>query len=409
MKKIKDIALGIITAIGGFIDAGAIASSSQAGSQFQWSLLWVVVLSFFTITLYIEMAARVAISTRRALFDAVRERLGFRLALFPLAAMCMVNLLTIAAEVSGMAWAIQMATGWSYLAWAIPVTLLLWLVLWKASFSLVENGSSLLGLFILVFVWAAFRLHPPWAEIGRAMWKPDANGQGFALYGYSALALLGAYSSPYQVLFYSSGAIEEEWDESYRWPNRIIAAFGNLFGAVVAASIIIVGAMVLHPRGVQVEQFSAAAIGPHMVLGAKGLWLFVAALFFCSMAAGLETALASTYAVTEYFGWHWKKDEPPVRSSLFHLVYMGFLAGAAILVLSTLDPIKITESAMVFNAILLPVTLFPLMLVAGDGRFAKPPLCNGPFSRIAGWTLLALLTVAAPFGVILYFVTGGGG
>jgi Mn2+/Fe2+ NRAMP family transporter len=127
------------------------------------------------------------------------------------------------------------------------------------------------------------------------------------------------------------------------------------------------------------------------------------------MAAGLETALASTYAVTEYFGWHWKKDEPPARSSLFHLVYMGFLAGAAILVLSTLDPIKVTESAMVFNAILLPVTLFPLMLVADDKRFAKPPFTNGPFARFAGWTLLALLTIAAPIGVVLYFVTGGGG
>jgi Mn2+/Fe2+ NRAMP family transporter len=409
MKKLKDIALGIITAIGGFIDAGAIVSSSQAGAQFRFSLLWVVVLSFFTITLYVEMAARVAISTRRALFDAVRERLGFRIALLPLVTICLVNWLTIAAEIAGMAYALQMLTGWSYLAWAIPVTLLLWLILWKASFSLVENGSSLLGLFILVFVWSAFALHPPWHEIAGTMWKPDAHGQGFALYGYSALALIGAYASPYQVLFYSSGAIEEEWDESYRWPNRIIAFVGNLFGACVAAAIIIVGAMVLNPHGVKVEQFSGASLGPNLALGAKGLWLFVAGLFFCSMAAGLETALSGSYAVAEYFGWHWKKDEPPARSALFHLAYMGFLIASAGLVLTTLDPIKVTETAMVFNAILLPFTLIPLMLVAGDKRYARPPLTNGRFARIAGWALAALLTIAAPIGIVLYFVTGGGG
>ncbi|HEX9369886.1 MAG TPA: hypothetical protein VF897_02735 [Roseiflexaceae bacterium] len=41
-----------------------------------------------------------------------------------------------------------------------------------------------------------------------------------------------------------------------------------------------------------------------------------AGALFCSMAAGLEVALSATYAVTEYFGWHWKKDEPPAQSAL---------------------------------------------------------------------------------------------
>src|ERR671939_699199 len=132
MKKFKDIALGVITAIGGFVDAGELITSAQAGALFQWSLLWVVPVCVLMAILYEAMAARVAMSTRRALFDAVRERLGFRLALVPLLAVCEVNLLTLVAEIAGMAFALEMATGWTFLLWAVPCAVLLWFILWKS-------------------------------------------------------------------------------------------------------------------------------------------------------------------------------------------------------------------------------------------------------------------------------------
>jgi Mn2+/Fe2+ NRAMP family transporter len=135
MKKWKDVALGIVTAIGGFVDAGELITSAQAGARFQWSLLWVVPLCVLLAILYEAMAARVAMSTRRALFDAVRERLSFRLAAIPLVAVCLVNLLTLVAEIAGMAYALEMATGWRYLIWALPCTLALWFILWRGSFS----------------------------------------------------------------------------------------------------------------------------------------------------------------------------------------------------------------------------------------------------------------------------------
>src|SRR5919202_6578571 len=131
MKKWKDVTLGLITAIGGFVDAGELITSAQAGARFQWALLWVVPLCVVMLVLYETMAARVAMSTGRALFDAVRERLGFRLALIPLIAICVVNLLTLVAEIAGMAFALEMATGWRYLIWALPCAVALWLILWK--------------------------------------------------------------------------------------------------------------------------------------------------------------------------------------------------------------------------------------------------------------------------------------
>jgi Mn2+/Fe2+ NRAMP family transporter len=408
MNKLKDIALGVITAIGGFVDAGELITSAQAGAIFQWGLLWVVPVCVVIAIVYEAMATRVAMSTKRALFDAVRERLGFRLALIPLVAICAVNLLTLVAEIAGMSYALEMATGGRFLLWALPCTLVLWFILWRGSFSLIENGASILGLFILVFVWSAWKLHPDWSHIGVAMWRPDAHGQSLTLFVYSAVALVGSYVAPYEILFYSSGAVEEGWGPDYLWPNRIIAGFGNIFGGVVAACIIIVSALVLFPRGIRVEAISTSALGPVTALGVKGFWLFVAGALFCSMAAGLEVALSATYAVTEYFGWHWKKDEPPARSAMFHLTYIVFLIGALVIILSGLNPIKITEAAMVFNAVALPFTLLPLLLVAGDERFAPQPFTNGPLARTLGWFFFFLLTLVALIGVPLFFITGGG-
>lgn len=409
MKKFKDIALGVVTAIGGFVDAGELITSAQAGALFQWSLLWVVAACVGLAILYETMAARVAMGTRRALFDSVRERMGFRLALIPLLAICAVNLLTLVAEIAGMAFALEMATGWSFLIWALPCALLLWLILWKGSFSLIENGASALGMFILVFVWTALALRPPWGQVAGAAWRPDAHGHSWALYAYSVVGLIGAYLAPYEMLFYSSGAVEEQWGKDYLWPNRLIAGIGNVLGGVVAASIIVVSALVLFPRGIQVEAIRTSALGPVAALGAKGFWLFVAGALFCSMAAGLEVAMSATYAVTEYFGWHWKKDEPPARSAMFHLVYMLFLAAALAIVVSGLDPIKVTEAAMVFNAVALPFTLFPLLLVAADRRYAPAPLTNGPIVSALGWLGYAIVTIVALAGVPLFVITGGGG
>ena len=94
---------------------------------------------------------------------------------------------------------------------------------------------------------------------------------------------------------------------------------------------------------------------------------------------------------------------------MFHFTYVLFLLGALVIVMSGLDPIKVTEAAMVFNAVALPLTLLPLLLVAGDPAYARPPTTNGRLVRVLGWGCFALLTVVALLGVPLFIITGGGG
>jgi Mn2+/Fe2+ NRAMP family transporter len=101
VKKLLQIALGILAAIGGFVDIGDLVFNIEAGATFGYQLLWVVVIGVVGIIVFSEMCGRVAAASKRPVFDAVRERLGFGVGLGVLIASEVVNLMTLAAEVGG--------------------------------------------------------------------------------------------------------------------------------------------------------------------------------------------------------------------------------------------------------------------------------------------------------------------
>jgi manganese transport protein len=79
VSKVTGLTLGVLTALGGFVDMGELVTCSQAGAQFKFSLLWTVVVGVLGIMVFTEMTGRVAIASGRGLYDVIRERLGFRL------------------------------------------------------------------------------------------------------------------------------------------------------------------------------------------------------------------------------------------------------------------------------------------------------------------------------------------
>ena len=103
MKIVLQIALGIIAAIGGFVDIGDLVFNVQAGSTFGYRLIWAVLVGVVGIMVYAEMCGRVAAVTKRPVFDLVRERMGLTAALVTLIASLFINLMTVGAEIGGIA------------------------------------------------------------------------------------------------------------------------------------------------------------------------------------------------------------------------------------------------------------------------------------------------------------------
>ena len=115
MKKIFGLALGMLTAIGGFLDIGDIVTNGVVGSRFGMSLAWVVVVGVVGICVFAQMSGKVAAVSGRATFEIIRERLGPRAAVANLGASFFINLLTVIAEIGGVALALQLASSVHYL------------------------------------------------------------------------------------------------------------------------------------------------------------------------------------------------------------------------------------------------------------------------------------------------------
>ena len=101
MTRLLQMTLGVVTAIGGFVDIGNLVTSGIGGARFGMSLTWAIVLGTIGMTVFGEMAGRVSAVAGRAVFHAVRERLGVRAALVNMISSAVLNLLTLSAELAG--------------------------------------------------------------------------------------------------------------------------------------------------------------------------------------------------------------------------------------------------------------------------------------------------------------------
>jgi hypothetical protein len=189
MTKLFEIALGIATSIGGFLEAGSLSTAVQAGAKFRFQLIWAIVLGTVCLSFLVEMSGRFAAVSKHTIADAIRERFGFSFFLIPLLATLAVNLMVLSAEIGGVSYALQLVTNISFQVWAGPVAIALWLFLFLGTFALIEKGFSLLGLITLCFVVATVLLHPPWSEVARGI-VPSLPEDNQSQYWFIAVAIL---------------------------------------------------------------------------------------------------------------------------------------------------------------------------------------------------------------------------
>lgn len=401
MKKALTLALGILTSVGGFFDVGNIATCSQAGAQFRFQLLWSMVLGTIVVIFLVEMSGRFAASSKKALPDAIREHLGFTFWSVPFVVLTIVHILVLAAEIGGIAFALHLVTGLPLQLLALPVAILVWVFLWRSTFSTIENSTSLLGLITLCFVVAAWMHHPPRHDVVAGL-LPTMPSQNPEKYWFIAVSLLGAVIAPYLFYFYSSGSVEDQWDESYIPVNRVVAVVGMGFGSVISIAAIIVAAVVLAPRGIHVDDYHQAALMLTEVFPYWGYVLFAASMGIACLGAAVEVALAMSYTVAQTFGWNWGEDLRPTEDARFCLVYTGSIVVASLFIIAGVDPLKLTLATMAINAAVLPVVAIPMLLLMNDrkllGKHANGFIANAVTAGVVVLTLiLAVVSIPLAF------------
>jgi Mn2+/Fe2+ NRAMP family transporter len=405
MKKWAEVALGLVTGIGGFLEIGSIATASQAGAEFGFQLAWIIIVGTVGLAFLMEMTGRLAAVGKRTYVDQLRERFGIRFLLVPLVIVFAVSLLVLASEIGGVCLALELATGVDVRWWAAAVAFVGWLLLWRGTFEIVEQGTALVGLVSISFLVAALRLHPDWHGVASSLW-PSTPTHDRARYWYLAVSIMGASISPYLFVFYSSGAIEDGWSVEYIGVNRVTAALGNAFGGGLAVMVLVTAAMVLAPNHIKADSFEHLSYVLTTPLGKAGTALFIATVCATCFGATMEIVLAMAYLLAQSLGWAWSENLKPVKDARFTVAWSAVLFVAAAIIVAGADPLKLTNISMLATAASLPVTIVPLVVLMND-RGVMSKYTNGWISNVA----LAVLVIISVVLFVVAFplqVLGGG-
>ena len=405
MKKLFSVALGILTAIGGFVDIGDLVTNAQVGARFGLSLGWVVIVGIVGICVFAEMSGRVAAVSGRATFDIVRERLGPRMGWANLFASMAVTLLTFVAEIGGVALALQLVSSVNYLLIVPFVAFAVWLILWRARFSVMENVLGLVGLALVVFGVALWQLGPDWGDLTHQLVAVDKPGdEQWRTYAYYAVALFGAAMTPYEVFFFSSGGVEERWTVKDIGTMRANVFVGFPLGGMLSLAIAGCAAVVFGPMDASVDTLGQVGLPVAVALGKIGLAVVLVGFVAATLGAACETGLSVGYSIAQYHGWQWGKYVRPEVAARFHVVLLLATVAATGVLLTKVDPILVTEFSVVFSAVALPLTYFPILVVANDPDYMGEHT-NGRLANALGSVYLVVIAIAALAAIPLMVVT----
>jgi Mn2+/Fe2+ NRAMP family transporter len=404
VKTIFQIALGVIAAIGGFVDIGDLVFNSQAGATLGYSALWAVPVGVVGIMLFAEMSGRIVAVAKKPNFVLVKERYGPRLGMLTLVTSLVLTVLTLSAELGGLGFVLNYFFDVSVGFFVLVAVLAIAAAIYFLPFGGLERVFGYLGLALLVYLAASIKLDPDWGDIGRGF-VPES--QGVTVYWYFVVGLIAAALMPYEIYFYSSGAVEEGWDEQDLKVNKANAFIGFGLGGLLSVAIVVAAAQVLKPESISPNSIGTVALIAQSPYGEAGLLLAFVGILFAVGGATVDTAFSAAYNLAQYNGWKWGKRFRLLGEPRFTLSLAGFLFAGFAVAQTGVDPIELTEYAVIFSIPVLPLTYLPILLVGND-RAVMGDQVNGPLARVLGWFYFGLICVLAVAAPVLFAATNGG-
>jgi Mn2+/Fe2+ NRAMP family transporter len=211
----------------------------------------------------------------------------------------------------------------------------------------------------------------------------------------------------YEVHFYSSGAIEEDWTPKDLGENFMVAALGSIFGSALTARLLTLGVLIFLPRGIVPQILSSAVMTSAVPFGRTALVLSLLGTIACLGGAAVETALSDAYNLCQFFNFEWGKNRPVKEVPVFAASWMAMFVVALVIAMTGVRPLKLVNISIIFGMVIMPLTYYPILRAAADKNVMGRHV-NSRIDTIVGAIFLVLITLAAAAAIPLMILTHSG-
>jgi NRAMP (natural resistance-associated macrophage protein)-like metal ion transporter len=384
-------------------DAGGITTYSLAGAHFGYALLWIMLPTTIALVVIQEMCARMGVVTGKGLSDLIRESFGLKVTFYVMIGLLLTNLGNAVSEFAGIAASLEIFGISKYLS--VPVSaLLVWLLIVKGSYRLVEKVFLVACLVYIAYPIAAFIARPEWHQIMRASVVPSFKADNDYL--ITMIGLVGTTIAPWMQYYQQSAVVEKGVTiDRYNF-SRLDVIVGCFMAIIVAFFIVVACASTIHTSGLKIETAADAAIALQPLVGSYASSLFAFGLFNASLFAACILPLSTSYYICEGMGWESGIDKDFRQAPQFFWLFTAIIVlSAGFILLPDMPLITIMFLSQVVNGAVLPFVMVFILLLVNDKRLMGNYV-NGPGFNLIAWITVITMTILTLF-MTLEFVWKG--
>jgi Mn2+/Fe2+ NRAMP family transporter len=375
-------------------DAGNVVTGAQAGAQWGYRLLPLLLLLIPMLYMVQELTVRLGLTTGRGHGELIKEKFGFGWACLSTAGLTAAVIGSLITEFTGVA-GIGELYGLSR-SFALPfAAAALLAVVAAGAYRRVERTAIVIGLFELAFFAVAWAAHPSPATLARdALDLPVGNVE----FMYLVAAVIGATFNPWMIFYQQSAIADKKLGLDHLTAARWDTAFGATLTQCLTGAVLVAAAATLASGGASAGLSSVGEISGALspLLGENfGRLVFSVGVLGASMVAAIVCSLALAWGVGEVAGYRRSLEHNPFEAKWFYGVYAAAVVGSAALVWLVPDLVWLTIAAQVLNAFLMPLVIG--FLVALAVKALPEPL------RLRGVYLWVLIGVSAVVSVVALY------
>lgn len=345
-------------------DAGSIITSAQSGAVLSYKLLPLQLLLIPILYLVQELTVRLGLVTGMGHGELIKKKFGSFWGWLSVATLVVSCIGAILTEFSGLA-GVGLLFGIPAWETISIVVLFLTLMAWTGSYSTVERIALFIGAFELVFIYVAWDAHPHVSEMWHAAKSISLTDPNFL---YLAAGNIGAVIMPWMVFYQQSAVLDKGLTPEHLKPARIDTAIGAVITQMVMISVLIITAATIGKTNPgaplnTVHQISEA-ITPSLGETA-GRILFALGMAGAALVAAIVVSLTAAWGLGEVMGYRRSLQDHPKEAPWFYAVYTIVLVlGGVVVTSNIINLVNLSVAVEVMNALLLPIVLTFLFLLA---------------------------------------------